>query len=152
MATSIMNITYPQIKKARKAITKHSMKKINNFTMTDDSGSIQVLAADKPLVHLGIEPHQDLEYNNKRFKEYILEADATYLLIGSAETINDKVVITHSTPHYLLGLSPQDYVVRWNKARPFVVTRLSSLLLLFCYLFHSSNTNGISRRHPNTLF
>ena len=94
-------------------------KKINNFTMTDDSGSIQVLAADKPLVHLGIEPHQDLEYNNKRFKEYILETDATYLLIGSAETINDKVVITHSAPHYLLGLSPQDYVVRWNKARPF---------------------------------
>lgn len=107
-------------------------KKINNFTMTDDTGSVQILAADKPLIHLGIDPHQDLEYNNKRFKEYILEADTTYLLIGNAEPINDEVVITHSPPHYLLGLSPQDYVVSWNKARPF---RRNSAIIVIIALF-----------------
>ncbi|MBG3081838.1 hypothetical protein I4632_16670 [Proteus mirabilis] len=94
-------------------------KKIHNFTMSDDTGSIQVLAEDTPFVHLGIKPHQDLEYNNKRFKEYILGANTTYLLIGHAESINGEVVITRKAPHYLLGLSPQDYVVSWNKARPF---------------------------------
>ncbi|QPN91381.1 hypothetical protein IM703_02495 [Proteus vulgaris] len=94
-------------------------KKIHNFTMSDDTGSIQVLAEDTPFVHLGIKPHQDLEYNNKRFKEYILGSNTTYLLIGHAESINGEVVITRKAPHYLLGLSPQDYVVSWNKARPF---------------------------------
>lgn len=107
-------------------------KKINNFTMTDDTGSIQVLAADNPLVHLGIEPHQDLEYNNKRFKEYILGSDTTYLLIGNAESINGEVVITRKEPHYLLGLSPQDYVARWNKARPF---RRNSTIIVIIALF-----------------
>lgn len=107
-------------------------KKINNFTMTDDTGSIQVLATDTPFVHLGIEPHQDFEYNNKRFKEYILESDTTYLLIGNAEPINDEVVITRKAPHYLLGLSPQDYVVHWNKARPF---RRNSTIIVIIALF-----------------
>ncbi|MEQ4922508.1 hypothetical protein [Proteus hauseri] len=116
----------------------HCEKKINNFTMTDDTGSIQVLAADTPFVHLGIEPHQDLEYNNKRFKEYILESKTTYLLIGHAEAINDEVVITRKEPHYLLGLSPQDYVVRWNNARPLrrnlSITVIIALFFIFSIL------------------
>lgn len=107
-------------------------KKINNFTMTDDTGSIQVLAADTPFIHFGIKPHQDFESNSKRFKEYILDKNTTYLLIGDAESVNGEVVITRKAPHYLLGLSPQDYIVSWNKARPL---RRNATIIVILALF-----------------
>ncbi|HGN2346717.1 TPA: hypothetical protein ACKR1W_001108 [Proteus mirabilis] len=130
-------------------------KKISNFTMTDDTGSIEVIVEDKPFVRLGIKPHQDLESNNKRFKEYILSPDTTYLLIGSAQAINDQVVITRSAPHYLLGLSPQEYVVHWNKARPLrrnlIITVIIALFVIFSILVIPMDyQNGILTLYFNT--
>lgn len=112
----------------------HNENKINNFTMTDDTGSIEVLAADNPFIHLGIEPHKDFEAGNKRYKEYLIEPNTDYLLIGNAESINGEVVITRKPPHYLLGLSPSDYVTRWNNTRPFrrnlAITVVIALLVI----------------------
>lgn len=134
----------------------HYEKRIDNFTMTDDTGSVEVIATETPFIHLGIKPHQDFESNSKRFKEYILDTDTTYLLIGNAESVNGKVVITHKAPHYLLGLSPQDYVLRWNKSRPFrlnlTITVIIALFFIFSILVIPMDyQNGILTLYFNNL-
>ncbi|UBX47709.1 hypothetical protein LDO51_10915 [Providencia alcalifaciens] len=106
-------------KEGKKSYTLQDSKtQLHDFTITDDTGSVKVICEPDYFVHIGLIPHQDFESGNRRYKEYLLESGKSYLLIGSADSENGKMVITRKAPHMLLGVSPSDYVTRWNKSAP----------------------------------
>ncbi|WP_272689601.1 hypothetical protein [Providencia sp. PROV033] len=106
-------------KDGKKSYTLQDSKtRLHNFTITDDTGSVKVICDNDYFIHTGLTPHMDYESGSRRYKEYLLESGMRYLLIGSADSENGKVVITRKAPHMLLGVSPSDYVTRWNKSAP----------------------------------
>ena len=123
-------------KDGKKSYTLQSSKcNMHSFTLTDDTGSVKVECDPDYFVYPGLEPHMDVESGNRRYTEYLLEANRSYLLIGTADA-NEKgeSVIIRKAPHMLLGVSPSDYVVRWNKTGPLrrnlAITAMIALFLI----------------------
>ncbi|WP_369311918.1 hypothetical protein [Providencia rettgeri] len=113
---------------------QNSQARLVDFTITDDTGSISVSCDPDYFVYTGIEPHIDREDGNRRYTEYLIEKNVRYLLIGSVTAENGKLIMTRKPPHYLLGLSTADYVVKWNILSPLrrnaVITVCLALLVI----------------------
>lgn len=134
----------------------NSKNVIHNFTLTDDTGSIKVVCDPEFFIHTGIQPHSDFESGSTRYKEYIIEGNKSYLLIGTADSDNGTPIITRKPPHHLLGISPSEYVVRWNKTGPFrrnlVITTLVALVLIaFIFITPLEYHNGLLTLHFNQI-
>lgn len=121
-------------KDGKKSYTlQKSSHRMHNFTLTDDTGSINVECDPDYFVYPGLSPHVDMESGNRRYTEYILDSKTSYLLIGTADSDeNGKPIIIRKAPHFLLGISPSNYVVSWNKAQP--LRRNLALTVIFALL------------------
>ncbi|EPL9570696.1 hypothetical protein MMK73_002784 [Providencia rettgeri] len=141
-------------KDGKKSYTlQNSKKRMHHFTLTDDTGSINVECDPEYFVYPGLSPHADMESGNRRYTEYILEPKTNYLLIGTADSDeNGKPIIIRKAPHLLLGVSPSDFVVSWNKARPLrrnlALTVIAALLLIGTIIITPMDyQNGQLRMH-----
>ncbi|MBQ0686588.1 hypothetical protein J7315_10980 [Providencia rettgeri] len=123
-------------KDGKKSYTlQNSKSRMESFILTDDTGSVKVECDPDYFVYPGLQAHMDIEQGNRRYTEYLLEPKTRYLLIGTADA-NEKgePAIIRKAPHMLLGVSPADYVVRWNKTGPLrrnlSITAIIALLLI----------------------
>ncbi|HEQ1859031.1 TPA: hypothetical protein ACS7ZY_002316 [Providencia alcalifaciens] len=144
-------------KEGKKSYTlRDSSAQLHNFTLTDDTGSVNVVCDPDYFVHTGLSPHMDYESGNRRYKEYLLEGGTSYLLIGSADSENGKVVITRKAPHMLLGVSPSDYVTSWNKSAPMrrnigVTAMIAAILIALILMTPVSYRDGYLTLHFNQI-
>ncbi|HGN1706012.1 TPA: hypothetical protein ACKRTE_001879 [Providencia rettgeri] len=146
-------------KEGRKSYTlQDSKSRMHSFTLTDDTGSVKVECDPDYFVYPGLKPHMDIESGNRRYTEYLLEAKNSYLLIGTADA-NEKgePMIIRKAPHMLLGISPSDYVDRWNKTSPLrrnlTITVIIALLLIgFILITPMDYQNGQLNMYFNQTF
>lgn len=129
---------------------------IHDFTLTDDTGSIKVVCDPEHFVFAGLQPHSDFESGSIRYKEYIIEGNKSYLLIGTVDSDNGTPIITRKPPHHLLGLSPSAYVTRWNKTGPFrrnlvITISIALILVAFVFITPMEYHNGLLTLHFNQI-
>ncbi|BBG61388.1 hypothetical protein [Providencia rustigianii] len=144
-------------KDGKKSYTLQDSKvSLNDFTITDDTGSAKVICDPDYFVHAGLTPHMDFEQGNRRYKEILIEGNVSYLLIGSVDSENGQRIITRKPPHLLLGISPSEYVTRWNKTAPMrknlgITAIIAAILIVVILMTPSSYQDGFLTLHFNQI-
>lgn len=141
-------------KKSYRLINSKSV--IHNFTLTDNTGSINVVCEPEHFIYAGLQPHSDFESGSTRYKEYIIEGNKRYLLIGTVDSDNGTPFITRKPPHHLLGLSPSEYVTHWNNTGPFrrnlaITVAIALILVAFVFITPMEYHNGLLTLHFNQI-
>jgi len=88
----------------------------NPFQIKDDSGSVIVNPTDLDMFDLS--PDKSYRSNGKRYTSKVLLDQTEILLIGKANSKDQKTVLEKETIKNIFALSPIEAVNRWNKFAP----------------------------------
>ncbi|MFW2136821.1 hypothetical protein ACK2M7_11165 [Chryseobacterium sp. TY4] len=87
-----------------------------DFTLTDDTGSILVKGAN--ISFLWLEEDQQYYDNNQRFTQYLLKDEKEVLLIGNVSLENNKPIVAYDNYNKTFGVGDVDKVNLYNDSVP----------------------------------
>ncbi len=100
----------------------------NDFILKDKTGEVQVKADDIDFIWL----KKEVFYSGtRRYIQYLLLDQQEILLVGQANSTDNKVFIEKHPVKNIFTLAPYNAVTRWNVNKPFLNRFLTFLVMLF---------------------
>ncbi|WP_292008286.1 hypothetical protein [Chryseobacterium sp.] len=115
-------------KKTKSYHTISKEKKINNFTMEDESGEIEVFVEN--LEWIDIPSSYFIEIGEYRYTEYILNDDTNFILVGQAFYQSSRQIFRYDENNGVFGIAPLKTVNLFNKWRPLKIKALTTLSII----------------------
>ena len=94
----------------------HTETHINDFTLSDDTGSIHISASDLEFVDFPI--HIKKTKGNKRYQQSILMENNKVMIIGEAARVNQQVVIRREASNNIFSIARMDMIKEEKKMQP----------------------------------